>query len=67
MTTTAYDDQFAPEPVSGDPVFETRAELEAWVSAMSFARRRTTAGKMSVFARIRRVTLAHLHLREGEG
>lgn len=63
-TTTAHEDQYAPEP---DPVFETRTELEAWVSAMSFVRRRTTAGKKSAADRIRRVTLAHLHLREGEG
>lgn len=37
------------EPVNPtDPVFETQAELEAWVRH---------------FDRIRRVTLAHLHLK----
>jgi hypothetical protein len=63
VTTTAHEDQYAPEPVSGDPVFETRADFYRW-RLDTLGKRRTTAGKMSVFARIRRVTLAHLHLRD---
>ena len=63
MTTTAHEDQYAPEP---DPVFQTQADFYRW-RLDTLGKRRTDAGKMSVFARIRRVTLAHLHLREGEG
>ena len=70
MTT---EDQYAPEP---DPVFETRAELEVWAKgvryragkameqALPFDRQIIAAARDT---RIRRVTLAHLHLREGEG
>jgi hypothetical protein len=63
MTT---EDQFAPEP---DPVFETRAELEAWARHLDggFTARNPTKRQRAQINRIRRVTLAHLHLREGEG
>jgi hypothetical protein len=59
MTTTAYDDQFAPEP---DPVFEARAEFIRWVEQVL-----DTACVDDVLDKadtIRRVTLAHLHLRD---
>lgn len=63
MTTTAHEDQYAPEPVSGDPVFESRAELEAWVAHEKKWYLRGHYRRYSE-ARIRRVTLAHLHLRD---
>jgi hypothetical protein len=79
VTTTAHEDQYAPEPVSGDPVFKSRAELEAWakdmagVVAVSVAFAKSGEPEhadhiwSSALDQVRRVTLAHLHLREGEG
>ena len=65
MTTTAHEDQYAPEPVSGDPVFETRAEFYAWTAQT--VREATTPTKMiDALDRIRRVTIAHLHLRDAK-
>jgi hypothetical protein len=70
MTTTAHDDQYAPEP---DPVFETRAELEAWaVGEARYAANRQMMEtrdehrkrQTSALHTIRRVTLAHLHLKD---
>jgi hypothetical protein len=61
MTTEG---QYAPEP---DPVFETRAELEMWALNIARDAKRDPAKQLATLDRIRRVTLAHLHLREGEG
>jgi hypothetical protein len=72
MTSTAHEDQYAPEPVS-DPVFETQAELEAWAKGVRYRANRkmesTKPSERAIIAasrdaRIRRVTLAHLHLRD---
>jgi hypothetical protein len=68
LMTTAHEDQYAPEP---DPVFATRAELEAWaVDTAHWANctpGQTMRARLDALDCIRRVTLAHLHLREGEG
>jgi len=62
VTTTAHDDQYAPEP---DPVFETRAELANWAVNLAHGVK-THAEALPIIEIINRVTLAHLHLREGE-
>ncbi len=66
MTTTAHEDQYAPEPVSGDPVFESRAMVadadidalvaKGWDWHAAYRHLQTVAHQT-----------AHLHLREGEG
>jgi hypothetical protein len=51
-----------------DPTFQTRAELEAW--AVETARwanctpGQTMRARLEALDRIRRVTLAHVHLKE---
>jgi hypothetical protein len=65
MTTTAHEDQYAPEPVSGDPVFPSRATLIAWVEEeLRAARGIDAVAFLATLDRIRRITLAHLHLRD---
>jgi hypothetical protein len=71
--TTTHDDQHAPKPVS-DPVFKTQAELEAWAAKTArdaevevmTVRPIDFTPRLMAINRIRRVTHAHLHLREGE-
>lgn len=63
MTSTACDDQFAPEP---DPVFESEAAFYAW-TAQTIREATTPAKMITALDRVRRVKLAHLHLREEEG
>lgn len=45
-----------------DPVFETRAELEAWASASAHSAGSDPKLQLAVLGTIRRVTLAHAHL-----
>lgn len=48
----------------GDPVFSTRAELEAWVKSGLFDMAWTPQEWPLVLERIRRVVAAHKHLEE---
>jgi len=45
-----------------DPKFETRAELYAWV-AKEAGKPKTAMGMLKTLDLIRRVTLAHVHLK----
>ena len=49
-----------------DPQFQTRADLEAWASHLvnGYTSRNPTKRQRAQFKRIRRVTIAHLHLPE---
>jgi hypothetical protein len=49
-----------------DPTFTTRAELETWARHLDrgFTARNPTKRQRAQIARIRRVTLAHLHLED---
>jgi len=48
-----------------DPTFTTRAELEAWAEAeLDKVQAGEWCKQRSIMARIRRVTLAHVHLKE---
>ncbi len=60
MTTTAHEDQYAPEPVSG-PTCGECANFDECSTCYAELASNTACGEF------RRVTLAHLHLREGEG
>lgn len=47
-----------------DPVFETWAEVEAWVKQRVRYPDPSPTAKLDALEDVRRVTLAHLHLKE---
>jgi hypothetical protein len=55
--------ELSPNP---DPRFTTRAELEAW-AAKEARKPKTATGMLKALDRIRRVTLAHVHLPDIDG
>ena len=68
-STTAHEDQYAPEPVSGDDFrHSSRFGCRCGHPACElYGRCMTGDCQRAQIDRIRRVTLAHLHMREGEG
>ena len=46
-----------------DPKFTTRAELEMWALNMAREAKRNQSGLLATLETIRRVTLAHVHLK----